>query len=177
MITTLVKKKNDQYVNNVELFMSVSDALYYEFINNTITLADGIYLFGNGMKMISPYSCKAIYEDKKELENYVTIIFPAMEQHGYLIEIVISNGLLSAENRPALRQFHKDTNKDVVTYWFKNGLPHRENGMAITSSPELEDNYWLNGEKLTFAQFWERQKDTEHASIIMGNMLGKNDKS
>ena len=55
--------------------------------------------------------------------------------------------------------------------WFKNGNIHRLDGPAIMY-PDGNKLWFIDGEPLSFQQFWARQKDTEHAPRIIAYMLG-----
>jgi hypothetical protein len=60
-------------------------------------------------------------------------------------------------------------------YWYVKGKRHRLDGPAIEYSDGSK--YWyVEGKKLTFEQFWEKQKNTEYAPKIMADMLGATSK-
>lgn len=56
-------------------------------------------------------------------------------------------------------------------YWCQDGMPHRLDGPAIVSYRCAD--YFIEGKEYTFEQFWNKQKDTIHATKIMANILGQ----
>ena len=60
---------------------------------------------------------------------------------------------------------------DGSKFWYIDGKYSRLDGPAI----EDTDGYkvwYIDDKRLTFIEFWERQKDTEYAPAIMAYMLG-----
>jgi hypothetical protein len=57
--------------------------------------------------------------------------------------------------------------------YYKNGKLHREDGPAHYGTDGW-CMYYLDSERLTFEQYWRRQKDTEYAPKIMAyHLAGK----
>ena len=56
-------------------------------------------------------------------------------------------------------------------FWFVDDKLSRLDGPAIEDTDGYKD-WYIDDKCLTFIEFWERQKDTEYAPVIMAYMLG-----
>lgn len=86
----------------------------------------------------------------------------------------LSNGLVHCLDAPAMVLRRLTTLKPFQELWAVNGKLHREDGAALIQLYSGWNEYYLNDELLTLAQFYERQKHTIHATKIMALLLASN---
>ena len=108
------------------------------------------------------------YTNNKPVNGYVeydgaNITFSPFTAH-------LSNGLSNCLDAPAMVLRRLNTLQPFSMYWAVNGKIHREDGPALIDLPN-DHYYYLNDERLTLAQFYERQKHTIHATKIMALLL------
>jgi hypothetical protein len=87
-------------------------------------------------------------------------------------------GLRHRENGPAVEE-RVFGNKTYRYKYYFNGKLHRPDGPAIiqpTMTKGSEDvEWWLNGRRYTEKGFWEKQKDTEYAPMLVARKFGIKD--
>ena len=76
------------------------------------------------------------------------------------------------------RNYHREGNLPAVKWpngdksYVIHGKFHRTNGPAIDWVTRKE--YWINGERLTFAEFFERLNLKQKKAFLLNLALGKN---
>lgn len=86
----------------------------------------------------------------------------------------LASGLLSIE--PALMNLFEPItgviNHTNISFTVRNGRLHKDDGPALVK--DGLKSWYLDGVKYSVEQFWEKQKNTEHAIGIMAQILGSN---
>ena len=59
---------------------------------------------------------------------------------------------------------------NFIFYKLPNGKLHRLDGPAFIS--KYGNDYYIEGIKYSFDDFWLKMKDTKYAKLIMANILG-----
>lgn len=81
-------------------------------------------------------------------------------------------GLLHREDGPAIEYKDNATRTAQGNAELANRLCFVKNGDY--TEMVIQDEWYLEGEEITVQEFWEKQKDSEHAAKIFAKLFGDN---